>query len=170
MKLRLQTIHTVLVLFVFFVFAQNNPDIQTEKSPPKNVLLVRGDSYLETAVGRILIDSLARKGFTVKTIGQKSLNSENSGGYRVIIIFNALKSAGLTAPVKKLIDATSKAQSNVLISTVYGEPWDKNKQSADAVATATKTLNPEILAVKLLTYVNSIVEKDMGPVLPDSVK
>jgi len=42
--------------------------------------------------------------------------------------------------------------------------------SEDAVATATKTLNPEMLAAKLLAYVNSIIERDTGPRAPDSVK
>ena len=161
------------LLFIFFVYrllAQNDSSGLDKAISSRSVLLVKEGTYLETAVGKILIDSLTQKGFTVKTISQNSLPNENSGAYRVIIIFNAIKPSGLTAPVRQFMDATNKAQSNVLISTVYGEPWFKNKQSADAVATATKTLNPEMLAAKLLVYVNSIIERDMQPRAPDSVK
>jgi hypothetical protein len=161
------------LLFIFFVYrpmAQNDSSGFDKAISSRSVLLVKEDTYLETAVGRILIDSLTQKGFTVKTISQSSLPNENSVAYRVIIILNAIKPSGLTAPVKQFMNATNKSQSNVLISTVYGEPWFKNKQSEDAVATATKTLNPEMLAAKLLAYVNSIIERDAGPFSPDSVK
>lgn len=160
----------LLLLFVYRLPAQNDSSGFDKAISLRSVLLVKEDTYLETAVGKILIDSLTQKGFTVKTISQNSLPNENSGAYRVIIIFNAIKPSGLTAPVKQFMNATNKAQSNVLISTVYGEPWFKNKQSEDAVATATKTLNPETLAAKLLAYVNSIIERDLGPRAPDSVK
>jgi hypothetical protein len=161
------------LLFVFIahrLFAQNDSSGFDKAISSRSVLIVKENSYLETAVGKILIDTLTQKGFHLKTISQSSLPNENSGAYRIIIILNAIKPSGLTAPVKQFMNATNKAQSNVLISTVYGEPWFKNQQSEDAVATATKTLNPEMLAAKLLAYVNSIIERDTGPRAPDSVK
>jgi|GEM_PF-3058431 hypothetical protein len=151
------------LLFVFFahrLFAQNDSSGFDKAISSRNVLLVKEDTYLETAVGKILIDSLARKGFQVKTISQSSLLKENSGAYRVIMIFSAIKSSGLTAPVKKFMNSNSGTPSNVLISSVYGEPWNKYKKSVDAVASATKTLNPEMVAAKLIAYFNGIIEKD----------
>lgn len=165
-----RSVQLFLILFVNAVFAQNAPEAPADSNSLKRVLIARDDSYLETAVGKILIDSLTQKGFTVKTIRQKSLNIENSGAYRVIIIFNAIKSSGLTAPVRQFMNATSGAQTNVLISTVYGEPWDKNKQSVDAVAAATKTLNPEMVATKIVAYVNRVIEKDLSAAAADSIK
>ena len=144
------SVQLFLILFVNAVFAQNTPEAPADSNSLKRVLMVKNDSYLETAVGKIIIDSLTRKGFSVKTIRQNSLINENSGAYSVIMIFNAIKPSGLTAPVKQFMNATNKSQSNVLISTVYGEPWNKNKKSVDAVASATKTLNPEMVAAKLI--------------------
>jgi hypothetical protein len=161
------------LLFTFFVYrplAQNDSSGFDKAISSRSVLIVKEDTYLETAVGKILIDTLTRKGFVVKTIRQSFLINENSGAYRVIIIFNAVKSSDLSAPERQFMNASGRAQTNVLISSIYGEPWDKNKQSVDAVASATKNLNPEMVAATIITYVNSIIERDMGPISPDSIK
>jgi hypothetical protein len=175
MKLFARALATVsvqlfLLLFVNAVSAQNKSESPADDNSFKRVLLVKEDSYLETAVGKILIDSLTRKGFSIKTINPKSLKNENSGAYRAIILFNAIKSSGLISPVRQLMNATSGAQTNVLISTIYGEPWDKNKHSEDAVAAATKSLNPELVAAKLLAHFNMIIERDTATVARDTAK
>jgi hypothetical protein len=169
-SLSVRTFQLFLFLFINTVFAQSVLEASADVNFFKRVLLVKDDSYLENAVGKILKDTLTQKGFVVKTIKQSALTNENSGAYRAIIIFNAVKSSGLSAPERQFMNASGRAQTNVLISSVYGQPWDKNKQSVDAVASATKNLNPEKVAATIIDYVNSIIERDMGPLSPDSVK
>ena len=151
-----------LLFMVFFqaVIAQNSPD-QAEKNSFKRVLLVKDDSYLENAVGKIVIDSLTQKGFYVRTVRQNSLESENPGTYRITIVFNGVKSSGLTSAVKNYADAMGRAKSNLLISTVFGDAWEKKGGTVDAIATATKSLNPQAVAEKILVNVNKLIEKDI---------
>jgi hypothetical protein len=151
-----------LLFLVFFqvVMAQNSPD-QAEKSSFKRVLLVKDDSYLENAVGKIVIDSLTQKGFFVRTVRPNSLESENPGTYRITIVFNGIKSSDLTAAIKNYADAMGRAKSNLLISTVFGDAWEKNNGTVDAIAAATKSLNPHAVAEKILANVNKFIERDI---------
>ena len=151
-----------LLFMVFFqvAMAQNSPD-QAEKNSFKRVLLVKDDSYLENAVGKIVIDSLTHNGFYVRTVRQNSLESENPGAYRITIVFNGVKSSDLTAPIKNYADAMGGTKSNLLISTVFGDAWEKNKGTVDAIAAATKSLNPNAVAEKILANVNKLIEKDI---------
>ena len=131
------------------------------KIPLNGYLLVKDDSYLENAVGKIVIDSLTHNGFYVRTVRQNSLESENPGAYRITIVFNGVKSSDLTAPIKNYADAMGGTKSNLLISTVFGDAWEKNKGTVDAIAAATKSLNPNAVAEKILANVNKLIEKDI---------
>jgi hypothetical protein len=162
--------HLVLFLSVYGICAQNDSSHQTDTIPLKSVLLVKGDSYLERAVGKIVIDSLTHQGYSVKTIRHNSLTSENSAAYYITIIFNGVKSSELIAPVREYVNSRGKAPSNALISTVYGEQWRKNKPTVDAVASATKTLDPELVAAKIIAYVDRNIERDTATAAPDSIK
>jgi hypothetical protein len=44
----------------------------------------------------------------------------------------------------------------LLICTTYGEKWDTQKQNVSAVASATKTLKPEIVARKILSNFDAL--------------
>ena len=164
MKLSTNAVRRSLELLFMVIFqvvmAQNSPD-QAEKNSFKRVLLVKDDSYLENAVGKIVIDSLTQKGFYVRTVRPNSLESENPGTYRITIVFNGVKSSDLTAAIKNYADAMGRAKSNLLISTVFGDAWEKNKGTVDAIAAATKSLNPQAVADKILANVNKFIERDI---------
>ncbi len=151
---------TLLAGAVVFLLANAQTDSSSGKKTElsKTVLIVKDDSYMENAVSQILSDSLIAKGFTITTLNMESLKSEEPGSYRASIIFNAIHSSKITGVVRSFARALSAEQSNILICTVTGETWKEGKPLVDAVASATKNLNPVNVAGKILMYFNRIVE------------
>jgi hypothetical protein len=132
------------------------PDTVAEK-----VLISSGNSYMEKAVSSIVKDSLAARGYTVDIVSKRNLNSQDRRNYRVIILFGAVRAADLSEAAKRFVrslEGTGSA-SNLLICTIYGERWDTEKQDVNAVASATKTLKPDVVAGKILSNFNAIAGK-----------
>jgi hypothetical protein len=132
---------------------------------PNNVLIAMGASYLENAVSTIVKDSLGAAGYGVTIINAKNLNRQERRDFAAIILFNAVKSRELTQIARKFVKSIegSPAESNLLICSVFGERWDNNTQGVNAVASATKTLNPNIMAGKVLAEVRLILGKNKKP-------
>jgi hypothetical protein len=134
--------------------APNDTSERMDTTVSMNVLIVKGNSYLENTVTKIVQDSLSRLGFSVNSVPLKKLGSENPANYKAIIVFSAIKVSGQLDPlVKKFIDTKSNdPSSNVMICTVYGERWGGARVKTDAVSAATKTLNPAAVAAKIVSY------------------
>jgi len=133
--------------------AATNDSIQPDDTVLLQVVLVaKGNSYLEDAVTKVLTDRLAEKGISVKQIPLTKLSEENSGDYRAVLIFNAIRASGQVDPIARAFinSKSDHPSSNVMICTVYGERWHGKRPTVDAVSAATKTLNPEMLAQKIL--------------------
>jgi hypothetical protein len=124
---------------------------------PRFVLVVKGNSYLENAVTKIIMDHLAGQGITVKQIVLEKLSKENYGAYRAILVFNAIRASGQLDPIARAFinSKSDHPSSNIMICTVYGEKWHGKGPTIDAVSAATKTLNPEMLAQKILSGILS---------------
>jgi hypothetical protein len=129
---------------------------------PNDVLIAKGNSYLENAVSAIIKDSLAAWKYDVTVISDRMLNKQDRRDYQAIILFRAIKSAALGPVSRKFVESLGKstAESNLLICTVFGEKWKSGDQGADAVASATKTLRPGIVAAKILAEVRLILFKN----------
>jgi hypothetical protein len=125
---------------------------------PERVLVVMGNSYMEKAVSSIVKDSLTARGYGVDIVSKRKLNSQDKLNYRAVILFSAILAADLAEDAKKLIRSQEGAgrESNLLICTTYGEKWDTQKQNVSAVASATKTLKPEIVARKILSNFDAL--------------
>jgi DNA-binding response OmpR family regulator len=136
--------------------AQNDSALENKIERPAKVLIVHENSYLENAVTAILSDSLSLRGFAIKTISSALLNNEQSESYAATIIFNAVKASGLSGEVRSFARTLATAQSNILICTVRGEEWKSGKLMTDAVAAATKTLNPGVIAARIIGLFDSL--------------
>jgi len=119
---------------------------------PQVVLVVKGNSYLENAVTKIITDRLAGQNVTVKQIALANLSKENYGAYRAVLIFNAIRASGQVDPIARAFinSKSDHPSSNIMICTVYGERWHGKAPTVDAVSAATKILNPEMVAQKIL--------------------
>jgi hypothetical protein len=122
----------------------------TKEPDLKMILVVRGDSYLEDRVAGIVRDSLVRRGYAVKTISHRFLKYENPGYYSSSIIFNGIKASNLYGPTKKFARTLSASSSNILFFTVYGEQWKNKSPRTDGISAATRSINPMIVAEKIL--------------------
>jgi hypothetical protein len=127
---------------------------QAARTVPDTVLIAKGNSYLENAVARIVVDSLQRKGVRVKIVSVKTIRSYDPRAYRAAVIFSGVRSGRTADSVREFVLRSSDPNSKILISTVYGEPWQDGGQSGDAVAAATRTLRPETIAVRILGFIN----------------
>jgi hypothetical protein len=156
------TVFAMMLFIATVVFSQTpaQGDSLPEKTPelPKTVLIVKSNSYMENEVSRILCDSLSVKGFSIKTVSPESIKKERAGSYRASIIFNAIHSSKISRVVRSYARALSAERSNILIFTVTGESWKDGESKVDAVAGATKTLNPVEVSGKILGYFNRIIE------------
>ena len=134
----------------------NDTAVTGEPLPSRDVLLVKGTSWLENAVARVLCDSLDKKGFYVTVIQTASLGNRNPSNFCATIIFNGIKGSGLSGPVKEYTRTLGQTPSNVLICTVYGERWNGGNARVDAVAAATRSLNPASVASRILAAFSSL--------------
>ena len=134
--------------------AQGDTTAYRDTTAPRTVLIVKGDSYMENAVTKILKDSLGRQGVTVETARIKKLSSKNSADYTAIIVFSAIKASGQLDPVVRRYMETkgNDPTSNIMVCTVIGEKWSGAAEKEDAVSAATKTLNPVVVAAKIMSY------------------
>jgi hypothetical protein len=151
-----QWITVVVVACTTQLFSAPNDSIVSDKTAvPRKVLIVKGDSYLENAVTKILLDSLGRKNITVETARIKKWSNENSASYTAIIVFSAIKVSKQSDPLtrKYMSTKSNDPTSNVMVCTVYGEKWDNTSEKVDAVSAATKTLKPPFIASNIFSFI-----------------
>ena len=123
----------------------------------RSVLIIKGNSYLENAVAKILSDSLLNRGFQVKYGDVAHADRESAGKFTTTMIFNAIKKDQNIDPiVQRYIDSKNGGSSNILIFTVYGATNNSTSKEADAITAATKSLNPVVIAVRIMSTFNSI--------------
>jgi menaquinone-dependent protoporphyrinogen IX oxidase len=157
---------TFLFLFVALLlpcrpsFAQPDSSLSSPKTT-RNILIAKGDSYLENTVAAMIVDSLSTTGTTVTIIPLKDLNKQNRQDYTVVVLFNAVKRGQINSAVSKYIKTTENygTESTLLICNVLGEKWKGKETSMDAVTTATKTLNPEPVASRVLANIRSVFQE-----------
>jgi hypothetical protein len=133
----------------FMAYAQTD-SLRSSAPVSDSVLIAKSDTYLENAVAAILTDSLNRRGLKVRTIDIRKVNRPGTDDYRTIIVFNGVKSNDLVAPVRSLMTSSAARRAKVLISMVYGERWDGSQGAVDAFTAATKTLQPNVIARRIL--------------------
>jgi hypothetical protein len=148
---------TALGLFLTFA-SVDTTDTLKSSATSRTVLIAKSDSYLENAVSAILSDSLSLRGFSIKLVSSESLEKERSGIYRAIIVMNAIQSSKLQNIERDFKRALGAQQSKILVFTVYGEEWKTGKIIGDAVAQATKKLNPAAIAAKILSRLEAMAE------------
>ena len=131
------------------------------KEGPVKILIAKSDSYLENTVASLISDSLSSSTCIVTSIPLQDLAKQNRRDFTVIILFNAIKRDRINSAVNKYIKSTenSGTQSNLLICTVYGEKWRGKETATDAVTTATKTLNPELVASRVLANIRLVLQE-----------
>jgi hypothetical protein len=148
-----------MTLIVFSAFAQHDSD-RTAQAPPVKILIAKGNSYLENTVAALISDSLQE--YAITTIPLQDLVKQNRRDFTVIIIFNAIKRDKINPVIDKYIKSTENpgTPSNLLICTVYGEQWKGKGASTDAVTSATKTLNPELVAARVLANIRLAIQEE----------
>jgi hypothetical protein len=108
-------------------------------------------------VAKILSDSLLNRGFQVKYGDVAHADRESAGKFTTTMIFNAIKKDQNIDPiVQRYIDSKNGGSSNILIFTVYGATNNSTSKEADAITAATKSLNPVVIAVRIMSTFNSI--------------
>ena len=87
--------------------------------------------------------------------------NQNRTDFRAVVLFNAVKRNQINSAINKYIKTTENygTRSNLLICTAYGEMWKGKETVQDAVTTATKTLNPELVASRVLANIRSILQE-----------
>jgi hypothetical protein len=139
---------------------QTDSSASQEVKQRKAILIAKGNSFLEEAVTKIIIDNFKSKGFRIKVSDIKELNAVVRKDYSVVLVFNAVKSSELAAPVKKffsgIMDKEGNAESKILICSVYGELWDPKKAGVDAVTGPTRTLNPAVISEKIIQKIDAV--------------
>jgi hypothetical protein len=131
------------------------------KESPVKILIAKTDTYLENTVAALISDSLSSPSCIVTSIPLRTLSRQNRRDFTVIVLFNAVKQGQINSAVNKYIRSTENSQtpSNLLICTVYGEKWKGKETAADAVTTATKTLNPVLVAARVLTNIRLAIQE-----------
>jgi len=139
---------------------QTDTSLMHDTAHHTTVVIVKGNSYLEDLVTKIIIDSLSRRRVDVSTIDLKNLNNAVPAKYGTVVVFNAVKSSKLTRPVRKFIDQGADVYGNpaskVLICTVHGNLWNPKNATVDAVTGATKTLDPKGIALNILKMIDTV--------------
>ena len=150
---------TIAVLLAGRPAGGQSDSVASVKEASVRILIAKGHSYLENTVAALIADSLPD--YTVTAIPLEDLDKQNHGDFAVIVIFNAVKRDRINSAVRKYIRTTQEygTLSNLLICTVYGEIWKGKEIAADAVTTATKTLNPEIVASRVLANIRLAVRE-----------
>jgi hypothetical protein len=154
---------SIMPLWILPSFAGDDSLNALQPILPQNVLIVKGDSYLENAVSAILKDSLSVKRFAVKIIPLASLKSEQPSNYRATIIMNAVHTSKVSGIVRSYARAQGAGHSNILICTVYGEEWKTGKTLSDAVTAATKTITPSHVAAKIVSLFTTVTQPPKPP-------
>jgi hypothetical protein len=140
-------------------FGQSDSSASVKETPP-SILIAKGESYLENTVASMIADSLT--GYTVRTIPLQDLVNQNRKDFRAVVLFNAVKGNQINSTINKYIKTTENygTRSNLLICTAYGEKWNGKESVQDAVTTATKTLNPELVASRVLANIRLILQQE----------
>jgi len=139
-----------------FIFAQNKADTAkpavTNPVDKKSALIVKDSSKLETAVTRILKDTLTKNGYTVKEVTLADAAKEKASEYTVSIVFSAIRPGNEVDPViRSFINSKAGSASKVILYTVYGKEVDKKEKTAvDATTQATAALHPQLVADHIL--------------------
>jgi hypothetical protein len=130
------------------------------KQPPAKILIAKTDTYLENTVATLISDSLSSPDCIVTTIPLSKLVEQNRQDFTIIILFNAVKRDKINPAIDKYIKTTENpgTPSNLLICTVYGEKWMGKETATDAVTSATKTLNPELVASRVIANIRFILQ------------
>jgi len=126
---------------------------ESQAKPECNVLVAMKYSYFEKVVLKNIVDSLKVKGCSVTDIDIESFDNVDKSQYRAILLFSAVKSKGLIAPIRNYTDDMKKG-ANVFVCRVYGDLWEKGekkKKSVDAISAATTSLQPSKVASQILS-------------------
>jgi hypothetical protein len=164
----IRSVGIILVVSAMSLFARNTTTTDTSVSSKvkqrKAVLIVKGNSYLENAIAKIIIDSLSRRGIDVRTTDLKTVSSAVPAEFVTILVFSAIKSSNIRDQIREFIkgvnDVDGDPVSNILICTVHGDVWEPKKSTVDAVTGATRTLDPGDIAKKIMKQINAAFSGD----------
>jgi ABC-type proline/glycine betaine transport system substrate-binding protein len=140
----------LLAIACSFIYAQN--DIKKAVKPPKkSVLILKDTSSLETAVSRIISDTLTKLGCKVKVAELANINKKYASLYKVSIIFSAINAGNEVDPrIQNFIASKVDTSSKVFVYSVYGSIYSKQGEKVDATTEATKALHPGLIADQIL--------------------
>jgi len=153
--------YLALVLFLASPCLAQTDSSQHVDSLPPRVLIAMGPSYLENAVSAIVKDSLRARGYEVAIVNNSVLGGQDRRLYRALILFSAVKESKLTRTAQKLMRSQEGPgeESNMLVCDVLGEPWKGGREAVSGVASATKRVKPEDIAVRVVANFDSIFVK-----------
>jgi hypothetical protein len=116
------------------------------------VLILRDSSALETTVSRMVGDSLTKSGYSVKIASLSDIGREKASLYAYSIVFSAITVGDEVDPVieKFIKTKPENSSSKVILYTVYGNAYDKQKKEVDATTAATETLHPQLIVDHIL--------------------
>jgi hypothetical protein len=144
----------VCCLFLFtIVFPLLSAKNAVEKAKPvkKSVLIVKDSSELETAVSRVVKDSLSKLGYKVKEISFTDVGKEKASLYKISIVFSAVNPGEeIDTTIQKFMSLADGKSSKVLLYTVYGKVHDMKDKNVDATTEASKELHPQLIAEHIL--------------------
>ncbi len=140
----------VVAIGCYFAFAQNVVN-KAEKPKIKPVLILKDSSNLETAVSRIISDTLAKLGYKIKEASLANAAKENASSYGFSILFSAINAGNEVDPrIQNFIMSKADTSSKVFLFSVYGNIYNKKGKHVDATTEATKALHPELIADQIL--------------------
>jgi sulfite reductase alpha subunit-like flavoprotein len=134
-----------------FVYAQAQPRKIKAVKNTKSILILKDTTSLETSVAKILIDSLSKKGYTVKQSPLADLIIKKASKYNISIIFSAVTTGENMDPrIDKFIASKGETTSEVKIFTVCGAIYDNKDTKIDALTQASSALHPQMIADQIL--------------------
>jgi hypothetical protein len=127
--------------------ADTRDSLAAADSAAHRVLILKGNSYLENAVTKIISDSLHHHGFNLSTDDWKKAGHYPPSKYRAILIFSSIKANQTLDPqIEGYLDSKGVADAqNILVFSVHGRLWPDSTRtiySVDAITAATRTLDP----------------------------
>jgi hypothetical protein len=147
-KIIVSAIVLLTVAFSVFSAEKHSGKVMPAK---KSILIVKDSSELETAVSRIIVDTLSKLGYTVKEVGLADIGKENAPSYKFSIVFSAVNPGEEIEPsVQKFMASANGKSSKVLLYSVYGNVHTTQDKNVDATTQATKELHPPMIAEHIL--------------------
>ena len=122
-----------------------------------SVLIVKGKSWFEDTVVKIAVAKLAEEEIGVRVVNIADADYVRGSRYGVAVLVHAIKAFDLSTDYAAFLGRYNNNgtddETNVIVATLSGDPWQKGKKVVDAIAGATKPYKPEAVALRIVSQI-----------------